>query len=463
MTRTRIADIYRDTARYMDETVRLGGWVRTLRDNKHFGFIELNDGSFFKGLQVVFNNDLPNFDEIAKLLTGAAITVVGRVVESQGAKQAFEVAAEEIIIEGAAAEDYPLQKGRMNFETLRPIAHLRPRTNTFSAVFRVRSMAGYALNKFFQERGFVHVHTPLITALDAEGAGEMFQVSTLDFNNMPKTDDGKIDYIEDFFGKQANLTVTGQLPAEAYALAFNDVYTFGPTFRAENSNTARHSAEFWMLEPEIAFADLDDCIQLIEDMIKYATQYVLDNAPEEMEFFDKFIEKGLIDRLKNVAESDFGRISYTDAIEALKKSGQKFEYPVDWEAGLQTEHERYISEVMFKKPVFVTDYPKGVKAYYMRRNDDGKTVAATDLLVPQIGEIVGGSQREERLDELKKAMQEHNITEKGLEWYVDLRRFGGVRHAGYGLGFERFVMYLTGMTNIRDVIPFPRYVSHAEF
>ncbi|MDR2183293.1 MAG: asparagine--tRNA ligase [Clostridiales bacterium] len=446
--RTRVADIYKDTAKYMGAAVRLGGWVRTLRDNKHFGFIELNDGSFFKGIQVVFNEDLPNFADIAKLLTGAAITVRGKLVESRGAGQAFEVVAQEIIVEGAAPEDYPLQKKRHNFETLRSMAHLRPRTNTFSAVFRVRSMAAYAFHKFFQERGFVQVHTPVITALDAEGAGEMFDVST----------PGK-----DFFGNPAKLTVTGQLQLEAYALAFNDVYTFNPTFRAENSNTSRHLAEFWMLEPEIAFADLDDCIGLIEDMVKYTTGYILENAREEIEFFGKFIEKGLVERLQNVLESDFGRITYTDAITALEKSGEDFEYPISWGVSLQAEHERYLAEEMFKKPVFVTDYPKGVKAFYMRRNDDGKTVACTDLLVPHIGELVGGSQREERLEVLVAAMEEFGLNPGDYQWYLDLRRFGGVTHSGYGLGFERYIMYITGMTNIRDVIPFPRYVNHAEF
>ena len=460
--RTRIAEIYRNTADFMGKDVRLGGWVRTLRDNKHFGFIELNDGSFFKGIQIVFNEDLPNFADVVKLLTGAAITVKGRLVESQGAKQAFEVAADEIIVEGISPEEYPLQKKRHNFETLRTMAHLRPRTNTFSAVFRVRSLAVYAFHKFFQERGFVHVHTPIITALDAEGAGEMFEVSTLNFENIPKTDDGKVDYSKDFFGNSAKLTVTGQLQAEAYALAFNDVYTFGPTFRAENSNTSRHLAEFWMLEPEIAFADLDDCINLIEDMVKFTTGYILENASEEMEFFDKFIEKGIIERLKAVAEADFGRITYTDAVAALEKSGQDFEYPISWGVALQAEHERYLSETLFKKPVFVTDYPKGVKAFYMRRNDDGKTVACTDLLVPQIGELVGGSQREERLDVLVTAMKEFDLNPEEYQWYLDLRRFGGVTHSGYGLGFERYLMFVTGMTNIRDVIPFPRYVNHAD-
>ena len=460
--RTRIADIFKKTDDYLGKEVRVSGWVRTLRDNGHFGFIELNDGTFFKSLQIVFQENLDNFAQVSKLLTGSAITVYGRLVESQGAKQAFEVTAEHIVIEGTSPEEYPLQKKRHNFETLRTMAHLRPRTNTFSAVFRVRSLASHALHQFFQDRGFVYVHSPLITALDAEGAGEMFQVTTLDLENVPM-EDGKVDFSKDFFDKAANLTVTGQLQAEAYALAFSDVYTFGPTFRAENSNTSRHLAEFWMLEPEIAFADLDDCIALIEDMVKYATQYVLDHAPEEMEFFDKFIEKGVIERLQKLVKSDFGRITYTEAIEELKKSGKKFEYPVDWDLGLQAEHERYLSEELFGKPVFVTDYPKNIKAFYMRRNEDGRTVAATDLLVPGIGELVGGSQREERLDVLIDAMKEHGLVPEDYEWYLDLRRFGGVRHAGYGLGFERFLMYLTGMTNIRDVIPFPRTVRHAEF
>ncbi|MCL2377074.1 MAG: asparagine--tRNA ligase [Defluviitaleaceae bacterium] len=461
--KTRIADIYKDSAQFMNKELQLNGWIRTLRDNKHFGFIELNDGSFFKAIQIVFHEDMPNFAEIAKLLTGSAIVVKGKLVESQGAKQAFEVVATEIAVEGIAPEDYPLQKKRHNFETLRTMAHLRPRTNTFSAVFRVRSMAVYAFHKFFQERGFVHVHTPLITALDAEGAGEMFAVSTFDFDNIPKDDSGKIDYTKDFFGNSAKLTVTGQLQAEAYALAFGDVYTFGPTFRAENSNTSRHLAEFWMLEPEIAFADLTDCIDLIEDMIKYATKYILDNAPEEMEFFNQFIEKGIIERLQNVVNSDFGRITYGEAIEVLEKSGRNFEYPVKWGISLQSEHERYLSEEVYKRPVFVTDYPKGVKAFYMRRNDDGKTVACTDLMVPQIGELVGGSQREERLDVLVDAMGENGLVPEDYQWYLDLRRFGGAVHSGYGLGFERYLMFVTGMTNIRDVIPFPRYVNHAEF
>ena len=444
--RAKISQIYADAQKFMGQDVQLCGWVRTLRDNNHFGFIELNDGSYFKSIQIVFTEELDNFAEIAKLGVGAAVRVSGKLVESQGKGQAFEVAAASVLIEGDAPPEYPLQKKRHGFEYLRTIAHLRPRTNTFSAVFRLRSLASFALHKFFNERGFVHVHSPIITALDAEGAGEMFALSN-----------------EEFFGKPASLTVTGQLNAEAYALAFGDVYTFGPTFRAENSNTTRHLAEFWMLEPEIAFADLADNMELIEDMIKYVTKYCLDNAPKEMAFFDKFIENGLLDRLKNVVESDFGRITYTEAIEALQKADQKFDYPVTWGCDLQTEHERYISEVLFKKPVFVTDYPKDIKAFYMSRNDDGKTVAACDLLVPSIGEIVGGSQREERMDILLEAMAAHDLKPEDYWWYTDLRRFGGVKHAGFGLGFERLLLYVTGMTNIRDVIPFPRTPNNADF
>jgi asparaginyl-tRNA synthetase len=445
--RVKVAEIFRAAAQFIGQDIEVCGWIRTLRDNNHFGFIELNDGSFFKSVQVVFTDALDNFETVAKLGVGTAVRVKGKLVESQGKGQAFEILASSITVEGEAPAEYPLQKKRHGFEYLRTIAHLRPRTNTFSAVFRLRSLAGFAFHKFFNERRFVFVHSPIITALDAEGAGEVFN----------------IEGSEKFFGKRAGLTVTGQLNAEAYALAFGDVYTFGPTFRAENSNTARHLAEFWMLEPEIAFADLEDCMVLIEDLVKYVTKYCMDNAPEEMEFFDKFIEKGLIERLKNVVESDFGRITYTEAIEALKKSGHKFEFPVEWGCDLQTEHERYISEVMFKKPVFVTDYPKAIKAYYMRRNDDGKTIAGCDLLVPAIGEIVGGSQREERLDVLLEAMKEHNVNADEMWWYLDLRRFGGTKHAGFGLGFERFIMYITGMTNIRDVIPFPRTPNNAEF
>jgi len=461
--KTRIAEIYRETNSYLNKELKLSGWIRTLRDNNHFGFIELNDGSFFKSIQIVVNKELENFSEVVKLLTGSAITVYGKLIESQGSKQAFEVAASRIVIECPAPEDYPLQKKRHNFETLRTMAHLRPRTNTFSAVFRVRSLASYAFHKFFNERGFVYVHSPIITGTDAEGAGEMFQVSSMDFANIPKDQKGQVDFTKDFFGKAANLTVTGQFQAEAYALAFKDVYTFGPTFRAENSNTTRHLPEFWMLEPEIAFADLDDCLALIEDMMKFTTKYILENAPEEMEFFDKFIENGIIERLTNVVESDFGRITYTEAIETMANSGKKFEFPVKWGADLQTEHERFIAEELFKKPVFVTDYPKDIKAFYMRRNDDGKTVAATDLMLPGIGETVGGSQREERADVLIKAMEEFGLDLEDYRWYMELRRFGGVKHAGYGLGFERYLMYITGMSNIRDVIPFPRSVKNIEF
>ena len=461
--KTRIAEIYRKTDSFLNKEVQLSGWIRTLRDNNHFGFIELNDGSFFKSIQIVVNKELENFSDVIKLLTGSAITVCGKLTESQGAKQAFEVVASRISIECAAPEDYPLQKKRHNFETLRTMAHLRPRTNTFSAVFRIRSLASYAFHKFFNERGFVYVHSPIITGTDAEGAGEMFQVSSMDFADIPKNQNGQVDYAKDFFGKAANLTVTGQFQAEAYALAFKDVYTFGPTFRAENSNTTRHLPEFWMLEPEIAFADLNDCLELIEDMMKYTTKYILESAPEEMEFFDKFIENGIIERLKNVVESDFGRITYTEAMEEMAKSGKKFEFPVKWGADLQTEHERFIAEELFKKPVFVTDYPKDIKAFYMRRNDDGKTVAATDLMLPGIGETVGGSQREERMDVLIKAMEEFGLNPEDYWWYLELRRFGGVKHAGYGLGFERYLMYITGMSNIRDVIPFPRSVKNIEF
>ena len=446
--KTRIRDIFKNADDFLGKEVKLSGWIRTLRDNNHFGFIELNDGSFFKSLQIVFKEDLDNFGDVAKLLTGSAITVWGVVVESQGAKQAVEVAATKIVIESAGPEDYPLQKKRHNFETLRTMAHLRPRTNTFSAVFRVRSLASFAIHEFFRTRGFVYVHSPIITSSDAEGGGEVFSVEGSE---------------KDFFGKPAYLANTGQLHAEAYALAFSDVYTFGPTFRAENSNTTRHLSEFWMMEPEFAFADLNDNIALIEDMVKYITKYVMDNAVEEMEFFDKFIEKGLVERLKNVVESDFGRITYTDAVAAMEQSGEKFEYIPKWGMDIQTEHERFIAEKLFKKPTFITDYPKDIKAFYMRRNDDGKTVAATDLVVPGIGEIVGGSQREEREELLLEAMANHGLKPEDYWWYLDLRRFGGVKHSGFGLGFERFIMYITGMTNIRDVIPFPRTVRNAEF
>lgn len=463
MKYTLVKDIYRETDKYLDQTIKVSGWIRTLRASKAFGFIELNDGSFFKSVQVVFEEGLENFKEISKLNISAAIIVEGTLVATPEAKQPFEIKATKITVEGESQSDYPLQKKRHSFEYLRTIAHLRPRSNTFSAVFRVRSIAAYAIHKFFQDRGFVYVHTPIVTGSDAEGAGQMFRVSTLDMLNPPKTDEGKVDFTKDFFGKETNLTVSGQLQAENFALAYRDVYTFGPTFRAENSNTTRHAAEFWMIEPEIAFADLKDDMQLAEDMMKYIISYVMENAPEEMEFFNSFIDKGLIERLTNIVNADFGRITYTEAIDILKKADKEFEFPVEWGADLQTEHERYITEEVFKKPVFVTDYPKDIKAFYMRLNDDNKTVAAMDLLVPGVGEIIGGSQREERLDILEKRMDEMGLDKEEYWWYLDLRKYGGTKHAGFGLGFERAVMYLTGMGNIRDVVPFPRTVKSAEF
>lgn len=464
MKLTRVKELYKSTADFADKTVQVGGWIRTLRSSKSFGFIELNDGTFFKSVQVVFEDGVvDNYTEISKLGVGAAVIVKGRLVLTPEAKQPFEIKAEEIVVEGYTTPDYPLQKKRHSFEFLRTIAYLRPRTNTFSATFRVRSIAAYAVHKFFQERGFVYVHTPIITGSDCEGAGEMFQVTTLDMKNPPLKDDGTVDYSKDFFGKETNLTVSGQLSAETYALAFRDVYTFGPTFRAENSNTTRHAAEFWMIEPEMAFADLNDYMDTAEDMLKFVISYVLENAPEEMEFFNSFVDKGLIDRLNNIVNSDFGRITYTEAVELLKKAGDRFDYPVEWGCDLQTEHERYITEEIYKKPVFVTDYPKEIKAFYMRMNDDGKTVAAADCLVPGIGEIIGGSQREERLDVLENRMEELGLNKEDYWWYLDLRKFGGTRHAGYGLGFERLIMYITGMSNIRDVIPYPRTVRNAEF
>ncbi|MCT4606266.1 MAG: asparagine--tRNA ligase [Marinisporobacter sp.] len=458
-----IKQIYRQTEKYQDQTVTITGWVRTLRASKAFGFIEINDGSFFKNLQVVFEENLENFKEISKLTISSAIIVEGKLVLTPGAKQPFEIKATKIEVEGSSDRDYPLQKKRHTLEYLRTIAHLRPRSNTFSAVFRVRSIAAYAIHKFFQERGFVYTHTPIITGSDCEGAGEMFRVSTLNLEDVPKNEEGNIDFKQDFFGKETNLTVSGQLEAESYALAFKNVYTFGPTFRSENSNTARHAAEFWMIEPEIAFADLEDDMELAEDMIKYVINYVLENAPEEMEFFNKFIDKGLLERLDNIVSSDFGRVTYTEAVEILKKTKVKFEYPVEWGCDLQTEHERYLTEKVYQKPIFVTDYPKDIKAFYMRMNDDGKTVAATDLLVPGVGEIIGGSQREERIDVLEARMDEMNLSKEDYWWYLELRRFGGTKHAGFGLGFERLIMYMTGMSNIRDVIPFPRTVKSAEF
>lgn len=463
MQTTSIRELYLNESLQKEGILKVAGWVRTVRDSKTFGFIELNDGTFFKSLQIVFEDGLENFKEIAKLGVGSAIIVEGNLVLTPNQKQPFELKATSIEVEGESPADYPLQKKRHSFEFLRQIAHLRPRTNTFGAVFRVRSLAAYAIHKFFQDRNFVYAHTPLITASDCEGAGEMFRVTTLDPVNPPMNDQGEVDYKEDFFGKMANLTVSGQLSAETFAMAFRDVYTFGPTFRAEKSNTARHAAEFWMIEPEIAFADLEDDMRLAEDMVKYVINYVMEHAKEEMAFFNQFVDKGIIDRLKHVATSDFGRVTYTEAVKILETCDKKFEYPVFWGCDLQTEHERYLTEEHFKKPVFVTDYPKEIKAFYMRMNDDQKTVAAMDLLVPGIGELIGGSQREERLDVLVERMNELGLDEKDYWWYLDLRRFGGTRHAGFGLGFERLVMYLTGMTNIRDVIPYPRTTGSADF
>ncbi len=458
-----IRDIFKNSEKYFDKEIIVEGWIRTSRSSKAFGFIELNDGTFFKNLQIVFDDTLDNFKEIEKLPISSAIKVKGILISTPTAKQPFEIKANEITIEGLSSSDYPLQKKRHTLEYLRTIAHLRPRTNTHSAVFRVRSLTAYAIHKFFQERGFVYVHTPIITASDAEGAGEMFRVSTLDFDNPPRTEDGQIDFSKDFFSKSTNLTVSGQLEAEAYALAFRNVYTFGPTFRAENSNTARHAAEFWMIEPEIAFADLKDDMELAEDMMKYIISYVMENAKEEMEFFNNFIDKGLIERLENVVNSDFGVITYTEAIELLKEAQEDFQYKVEWGVDLQTEHERYITEKVFKKPVFVINYPKEIKAFYMRLNDDNKTVAAMDLLVPGVGEIIGGSQREERLDVLEQKILDNGMNPEDYWWYLELRKYGGTKHAGFGLGFERAIMYLTGMSNIRDVIPFPRTVNSCEF
>lgn len=459
-----IKSLYRESLLHADSEITVRGWVRTNRGSNKFGFIELNDGTFFKSVQVVYESEfLDNFEDIAKAPIAAALKVTGTFVLTPDAKQPFEIKAREIVIEAGSDADYPLQKKRHSMEFLREIAHLRPRSNTFSAVFRVRSMVAYAIHKFFQDKNFVYVHTPIITASDCEGAGEMFKVTTLDLNDLPKDAEGKVDYSEDFFGKEAGLTVSGQLEAETFALAFRNVYTFGPTFRAENSNTARHASEFWMIEPEMAFADLNDNMDTAEAMIKYIINYVMENAPEEMEFFSKFIDKGLIERLNNIVNSDFARITYTEAVELLKKSGEKFQYPVEWGIDLQTEHERYITEKIYKKPVFVTDYPKEIKAFYMRLNDDDKTVAACDLLVPGVGEIIGGSQREERYDVLKARIEETGMTEEDYWWYMDLRKYGGVKHSGYGLGFERIIMYITGMSNIRDVLPFPRTPKTAEF
>ena len=457
-----VKELYKNREQYFDKEVTVGGWVRSNRDSKTFGFIVVNDGSYFETLQVVYNDTMENFAEITKLNVGTAIVVKGTLVATPQAKQPFEIQATEVVVEGASTPDYPLQKKRHSIEYLRTIAHLRPRTNTFLAVFRVRSLAAYAIHKFFQDRGFVYVNTPLITGSDCEGAGEMFRVTTLDMENLPKNEDGTVDYSQDFFGKETSLTVSGQLNGETYAQAFRSIYTFGPTFRAENSNTQRHAAEFWMIEPEIAFADLEDNMNLAESMLKYVINYVLENAPEEMNFFNSFVDKGLLDRLNNVANNDFARVTYTDAIDILAKNNDNFEFKVSWGCDLQTEHERYLTEQVFKRPVFVTDYPKDIKAFYMKMNEDNKTVAAVDCLVPGIGEIIGGSQREDDYDKLVARMNEMGLNPDDYQFYLDLRKYGSTRHAGFGLGFERCVMYLTGMSNIRDVIPFPRTVNNCE-
>ena len=471
MELTNIKDIFREKESYAEKEVTVGGWVRSNRDSKNFGFLVVNDGSFFEPLQVVYSDALEDFDAIAKVGVGAAVTVTGKIVVTPGAKQPLEMQAREVVVEGISPSDYPLQKKRHSFEYLRTISHLRARTNTFQAVFRVRSLAAFAIHQFFQERGFVYVHTPLITGSDCEGAGEMFKVTTLELENVPRTQEGAVDYSpqegavdysQDFFGKPTNLTVSGQLDVETYAFAFKNVYTFGPTFRAENSNTARHAAEFWMIEPEMCFADLKDDMAVAEEMLKYVIRYVLENAPEEMAFFNQFVDKGLIERLTHVLDSEFGHVTYTQAIEILEKHNDEFEYKVAWGSDLQTEHERYLTEKEFKRPVFVTDYPKEIKAFYMKLNEDGKTVAAMDCLVPGIGEIIGGSQREDKLELLEKRIEELGLNKEDYDFYLDLRRYGSVRHAGFGLGFERCVMYLTGMANIRDVIPFPRTVNNCE-
>ena len=459
----KIKDLYATPQAYAGKEITVCGWVKTTRDLKSFAFIELNDGSCFKGVQIVLEEGLSNFKDIIKQNVGAALIITGQFKLTEGAKQPFEISAKEIIVEGESAPEYPLQKKRHSPEFLRTIAHLRPRTNLFSAVFRIRSVAAHALHCFFQEQGLVYVHTPIITCSDAEGAGEMFHVTTLDMKSPPKDENGDIDYNEDFFSKQAGLTVSGQLNGEAYALAFGGIYTFGPTFRAENSNTPRHAAEFWMIEPEIAFADLKDDMKLAEDMLKYVIKYVLEKCAMEIEFLNNFVDKELLERLTTVANADFGSVTYTEAIDILLKSGEEFQFPVSWGCDLQTEHERYLTEKHFKKPVFVTDYPKDIKAFYMRLNDDGKTVAAMDLLAPGIGEIIGGSQREERLDKLEARIEEMGLDKEAYWWYLDLRRFGGTKHAGFGLGFERLLMYLTGVSNIRDVIPFPRTTGSADF
>ncbi len=464
MERELVKHIYDDSEAFGGKTVTLGGWVRNLRDSKAFGFIDLNDGSCHSNIQVVFERDkIDNYDEIASQNVGAALVVTGVLTLTPGAKQPFELKATGIKVEGTSTPDYPLQPKRHSVEFLREQAYLRPRTNLFSAVFRVRSEVAYAIHSFFHQRGFVYVHTPIVTGSDCEGAGEMFRITTLDLEDLPKTEDGKVDFSKDFFGKSTNLTVSGQLEAETFAMAFGNVYTFGPTFRAENSNTARHAAEFWMIEPEIAFADLNDDMQLAWDMIKFIINHVLENCKQEIEFFNKFVDKTLLDRLTALRDSDYVKVDYTDAIDILLKSGQQFSYPVYWGVDLQTEHERYLTEQVYKKPVFLINYPKEIKAFYMRLNDDGKTVAAMDLLVPGVGEIIGGSQREERLDVLRERMKQLKLSEEDYWWYLNLRKYGGTKHAGYGLGFERIIMYITGVSNIRDVLPFPRTVGNAEF
>ena len=462
MELTTVKELFSDREKYVDKEVQVGGWIRSIRDSKAFGFIVLNDGTCFDTLQIVYHDTMENFAEVSKLNVGAAIIVKGTLVATPEAKQPFEIQADQVLVEGVSNADYPLQKKRHSFEYLRTISHLRPRTNTFQAVFRVRSLIAYAIHKYFQEQGFVYVHTPLITGSDCEGAGEMFQVTTMDLANVPKKDDGTVDFSQDFFGKPTNLTVSGQLNAETYAMAFRNVYTFGPTFRAENSNTTRHAAEFWMIEPEMAFADLNDNMAVAEGMLKYVIRYVLENAPAEMNFFNQFVDKGLLDRLNHVLNSEFGHVTYTEAIKLLEEHNDKFDYKVFWGCDLQTEHERYLTEEIFKKPVFVTDYPKEIKAFYMKLNEDGKTVAAMDCLVPGIGEIIGGSQREDSYDKLLGRMKELGLREEDYGFYLDLRKYGSVRHSGFGLGFERCVMYLTGMGNIRDVVPFPRTVNNCD-
>lgn len=464
MKRDFVKDIYAAPAEYENKTVTVGGWIRNIRDSKAFGFIDLNDGSCFSSVQVVFERDkIANYDETAAQNVGAALVITGKVTLTPGAKQPLEIKAEKIETEGTSSPEYPLQPKRHTPEFLREQAYLRPRTNLFSAVFRVRSEVAFAIHSFFHDRGFVYVHTPIITASDCEGAGEMFRVTTINPENPPRDENGKVDYSKDFFGKPANLTVSGQLSGETYAMAFGKIYTFGPTFRAENSNTARHAAEFWMIEPEIAFADLDDDMALAWDMIKYIINHVMTSCRAEIEFFNKFVDKTLLERLEFLKTADYAKVTYTEAVDILLKSGKEFKYPVYWGADLQTEHERYLTEEVYKKPIFVTDYPKEIKAFYMRLNDDGKTVAAMDLLVPGVGEIIGGSQREERLDVLTARMKELGLKEEDYWWYINLRRYGGTKHAGFGLGFERIIMYLTGVSNIRDVIPYPRTVGNAEF